>query len=350
MSARILIVDDEEIVVRSTVRVLESGGYALQTARDGAEALQKVDEAQYDVVILDVMMPNMNGLEVLRRVKEAHPDIEVIMFTGLAQIETAVNCMKLGAFDYLAKPFDPEELRLAVTRALERRSLRQENLHLKLAVSSKYRLDNMIGSSARMQQVYRLIAQCAATNTTVLITGESGTGKELIARAHPSQQPAQGQAVRGRQLQRAVGEPARKRALRPRQGRLHRRGVATRRACSRWPRAGTLFLDEIGNIPLSTQAKLLRVIQEREFRAVGDTRTAERQLPPRSRRPTRTWQAMSAAGAFRDDLYYRINVFPIHVAGAARSARGHPGARVPLREVLRPTNWARTSTRFPRER
>ena len=140
-------------------------------------------KSHYDVLILDIMMPKMDGLEVLRRVKETHPDIDVIMITGLSQIETAVQSMKLGAFDYLSKPFDPDELKLVVKRALERRRLLQENLDLKSEVSSKYRFENIIGASPQMQKVYRLIAQCAPTNSTVLLTGESGTGKELIARA-----------------------------------------------------------------------------------------------------------------------------------------------------------------------
>jgi DNA-binding NtrC family response regulator len=318
MNARILIADDEEIVIRSTLRILEDSGYVLQTARDGAEALRRIDEDHFDVVILDIMMPKLDGIEVLRRVKETHPDIEVIMFTGLAQIETAVSCMKLGAFDYLAKPFDPDELRLAVTRALERRALRQENLHLRLAVGSKYRLDNMIGSSARMQQVYRLIAQCAATNTTVLITGESGTGKELIARAihHNSLRKARPFV--------AVDCNALSENLLESELFGHAKGaftgaVAHKKGMFEMAEGGTLFLDEIGNIPLSIQAKLLRVIQEREYRAVGDTRTqsANFRLVAASNRDL---AAMSAAGEFRDDLYYRINVFPI-VAPALRDRR-----------------------------
>jgi DNA-binding NtrC family response regulator len=309
MSASILIVDDEEIVVKSTCRILEGCGYSLQTARDGAEALQKIDEFPFDVAILDIMMPKMDGVEVLRRVKEAHPDIEVIMFTGLAEIATAVSCMKLGAFDYLAKPFEPEELRLAVTRALEHRSLRQENLNLKLALSSKYRLDNMIGSCARMQQVYRLIAQCATTNATVLITGESGTGKELIARAihHNS--------LRKSKPFVAVDCNALSENLLESELFGHVKGsftgaVSGKKGMLEMAEGGTLFLDEIGNIPLATQAKLLRVIQEREFRAVGDTRTqsADFRLIAATNKDLK---AMVAALTFRDDLFYRVNVFPI---------------------------------------
>jgi len=131
MSARILVVDDEDIVIRSVVRVLGGKDYQVDTVNDGVEALRKIEDNHYDVVILDIMMPNIDGIEVLRRVKESHPDIDVIMITGLSQIDTAVKSMKLGAFDYLSKPFDPDELKLVVTRALERRALLQENLNLK---------------------------------------------------------------------------------------------------------------------------------------------------------------------------------------------------------------------------
>ena len=183
MSARILVVDDEEIVIRSCLRILEGSDYQIEVGHDGREALQKVEQNGYDILILDIMMPNIGGMEVLRRVKESHPDIDVIMITGLSQIDTAVQAMKLGAFDYISKPFEPDELKMVVQRALERRQLMQENLNLKTEVSSKYRFENIIGSSPQMQAVYRLVAQCAPTNSTVLLTGESGTGKELIARA-----------------------------------------------------------------------------------------------------------------------------------------------------------------------
>ena len=181
MSARILLVDDEEIVIKSCLRILGTDSYEVDTARSGLEALKKIEEKPFDLLILDIMMPQMDGMEVLQRVKETHPDVEVIMVTGLSQIETAVRCMKLGAFDYLPKPFDPDELKVVVERALERKHLLQENSTLRNELSSKYRFENIIGSSQAMQNVFRLIAQCAPTNSTVMITGESGTGKELIA-------------------------------------------------------------------------------------------------------------------------------------------------------------------------
>ncbi|HEU0204165.1 MAG TPA: response regulator, partial [Burkholderiaceae bacterium] len=180
MSNKILIVDDEDIVVRSCTRIL-GNSYEIDSASDGRTALEKIADGAYDIVILDIMMPGMSGIEVLQQVKESRPEIDVIMITGLSEIETAVRAMKLGAFDYLPKPFDPDQLEAVVERALERRRLLQED-HGRNA-DARYRFENIIGTSPAMQQVYRLIAQCAPTNSTVLITGESGTGKELIARA-----------------------------------------------------------------------------------------------------------------------------------------------------------------------
>ena len=309
MAAKILIVDDEDVVVRSASRVLADPQYTIDTAQDGLEALAKIEQGRYDVVLLDIMMPKMDGIEVLQRVKDSHPDVEVIMFTGLAQVDTAVRCMKLGALDYIAKPFEPDELKMTVVRALERRALLQENLSLKSAASARYRLDNMVGASVRMQQVYRLVAQCAATNTTVLITGESGTGKELIARAihHNS--------LRKEKPFVAVDCNALAETLLESELFGHVKGaftgaVANKKGMFEAAAGGTLFLDEIGNISLSIQAKLLRVLQEREFRAVGDTRiqTATFRLIAATNKDLK---AMIAEGTFRDDLYYRINVFPI---------------------------------------
>ncbi len=309
MSARILIVDDEDIVIRSCVRILGECGYQTDSATGGWEALKMVEDNGYDLMILDIKMPKLDGIEVLRRMKETHPDVDVIMVTGLSEIETAVKAIKLGAFDYLPKPFDPEELQHVVERALERRSLLQENLHLKQQVSSKYRFENIIGASPAMQQVYRLIAQCAPTSSTVLITGESGTGKELIARAiHFNSQRRDRPFV-------AVDCNALTETLLESELFGHVKGsftgaIANKKGVFEVANGGTLFLDEIGNISMSTQAKLLRVIQEREFRAVGDTRvqTTNIRLIVATNKDLKT---MVADGTFRDDLYYRVNIFPI---------------------------------------
>ncbi len=311
MKGRILIADDEEIVIRSCLRILSAGDYQIDTARDGLEALRKVSDNDYDVLILDIKMPKIDGLEVLQRVKEAHPDIDVIMMTGLHEIETAVQAMKLGAFDYLPKPFDPEEFAMVVERAFERRRLMQENLTLKNEVSTKYRFENIIGSSPPMQNVYRLIARCAPTNSTVMLRGDSGTGKELIARAIHYNSLRKDKAfvpVDCTTLSEGVLESE-----------LfgHVKGsftgaVSNKKGLFEMAEGGTLFLDEIGNISLSTQAKLLRFIEEREFKAVGDTRTQAVNI----RLITATHkdlEAMVADGSFREDLYYRINIFPIEI-------------------------------------
>ena len=310
MSAQILIVDDEEIVIRSCMRILAGDEFQVESVQDGREALRKIEEIPYDVVILDIMMPNIDGLEVLRRVKETHPNVDVIMITGLSQIDTAVQAMKLGAFDYISKPFEPDELKMVVQRALERRRLLQENLNLKSEVSSKYRFENIIGLSPQMQAVYRLIGQCAPTSSTVLITGESGTGKELIARAiHYN-------SLRKDKPFVAVDCNALSENLLESELFGHVKGaftsaVVNKKGMFEVAGSGTLFLDEIGNISMSIQAKLLRVLQEREFRAVGDTRTqvANFRLVTATNKDLK---AMVAAGTFRDDLYYRINIFPIH--------------------------------------
>ena len=310
MSARILIVDDEEIVVRSCLRILGGDTYVVDSVQNGNEALKKVDETDYDIMVLDIMMPGIDGIEVLQQVKERHPDVDVIMVTGLSQVDTAVKAMKLGAFDYLSKPFDPDELKLVVDRALERRRLLNENRSLRNEVSSKYHFENIIGSSAAMQAVYRLIAQCAPTNSTVLITGESGTGKEMIARAIHYNSLRKDQAFVTVDCN-TLSENLLESELFGHVKGSFTGAVANKRGMFEIANNGTLFLDEFGNIPLSTQAKLLRVIQEREFRPVGST-SAQKTNVRLVTATNKDLKAMVAAGEFREDLYYRINVFPVH--------------------------------------
>ena len=308
MQSRILIVDDEEIVIRSCQRVLAGGEHDVQAARDGAEALRKVQEHPVDLVLLDIMMPQMDGLEVLQRLKESHPDIEVIMITGLAQVQTAVRAMKLGAFDYVPKPFEPDQLQRVVEQALERRRLLQEQAG---ADAGPYRFEGVVGASPKMQDVFRLVAKCAPTNSTVLLTGESGTGKEVIARAiHYN-------SLRKDKPFVAVDCTSLAETLLESELFGHVKGaftgaIAAKRGLFEVASGGTLFLDEIGNLSSAIQAKLLRVIQEREFKAVGDTRTqsANVRLVAATNKDLR---AMVVQGTFREDLFYRINVFPIRI-------------------------------------
>ena len=311
MKGQILLVDDEEIVLRSCQRILRGGDYEIDVARDGLEALGKVNEKDYDVLILDIMMPKMDGMEVLRRVKEARPEIEVIMITGLNEIGTAVKAMKLGAFDYLPKPFEPDDLQLLVARAFDRRMGMQRNRSTEDKAATSYHFENIIGDSAAMQRVFRLVAHCAPTNSTVMLRGESGTGKEVIARAiHYN-------SLRKDRPFVAVDCTSLSENLLESELFGHVKGSFTgatsnKKGLFETADGGTLFLDEIGNISLSTQAKLLRFIEEREFKAVGDTRVQKVDI----RLITATnkdLEGMVADGAFRDDLYYRINIFPIEI-------------------------------------
>jgi len=311
MKGRILIVDDEEIVLRSCQRILRGDDYQIDVARDGLAALGLVNENDYDVLILDIKMPKMDGIEVLRRVKEARPDIDVVMITGLHDIGTAVQAMKLGALDYLPKPFEPEDLQMLVAKAFDRRATLNGTLDLENEDNSSYHFENIIGSSVPMQHVFRLIARCAPTNSTVMVRGESGTGKELIARAiHYN-------SLRKNQPFVAVDCTSLSENLLESELFGHVKGsftgaVSNKKGLFETADGGTLFLDEIGNIPLSTQAKLLRFIEEREFKAVGDTRVQKVDI----RLITATnkdLEGMVADGDFRDDLYYRINIFPIEI-------------------------------------
>ncbi|NCF63196.1 MAG: response regulator [Gammaproteobacteria bacterium] len=311
MKGRILLVDDEEIVIRSCQRILRDDEYRIDIARDGLQALERVNENEYDVLILDIKMPKMDGIEVLRRVKEARPDIDVIMITGLHDISMAVQAMKLGALDYLPKPFEPEDLQMLVARAFDRRALLQGSLISEDQASTSYHFENIIGSSAAMQKVFRLIAHCAPTNSTVMLRGESGTGKELVARAiHYN-------SLRKNQPFVPVDCTSLSEGLLESELFGHVKGsftgaVSNKKGLFETADGGTLFMDEIGNISLSTQAKLLRFIEEREFKAVGDTRTQKVDI----RLVTATnkdIEGMVADGEFRDDLYYRINIFPIEI-------------------------------------
>ena len=311
MSTRILIVDDEEVVVRSCLRILGDGDYVLEGVASGAEALRKIETVGYDVLILDIMMPRMDGMEVLQRVKEAHPDIDVIMITGLAEIDTAVKAMKLGAFDYLPKPFDPDELKTVVGRALERRRLMTEGAELVSQTSSRYRLDSIVGSSEAMQGVYRLVVQCAPTNSTVLITGESGTGKELIARA------IHFNSLRKEMPFIAVDCNSLTETLLESELFGYEAGAFTGAASRRTglfeaTTGGTLFLDEVGDLPQITQSKILRVLQEKEVRRLGgrDAIKVDVRIITATNKDI---EKEMQKGGFREDLYYRLKVVTIEL-------------------------------------
>ncbi len=309
--ARILIVDDEAIMRESLAGWLERDGHATDTAPSGEAALQRVAEARYDILLVDIKMEGIDGLEVLRRVKESDPDVAVVMITAYGSIATAIAAMKAGAHDYLLKPFDPEELGVVIEKILGHQRQARENRYLKEQARERTRFENMIGQSAGMQRVFDLIADVAPTEATVLITGETGTGKGLAARAIHSQSPRRhGPFV-------IVNCGAIPEHLMESELFGHQRGAftdakETKRGRLELAHGGTLFLDEIGEIGPRMQIDLLRVLEDRVFYRVGGTQPLEADF----RVIAATHRDLARAireGRFREDLFYRLNVVALTI-------------------------------------
>ncbi len=309
--ARILIVDDEINARTALVELLRDEGYAVEAAADAFKALGKVAEFAPDLVVTDLKMPGMDGLQLLAKLRESDPDLPVIVMTAFGEVETAVKAMRAGARDYLSKPVNVEELSVVVGRELEQRRLRAETGLLRQRLSEKYSFSNIIGSSAPMQAVFKTVAQIAPSRASVLITGESGTGKELIAAAIHERSPrAKGPFVKLHCA--ALAESILESELFG-----HERGSFTgaqSRRDGRFFQAhnGTLFLDEIGEISPAVQVKLLRFLQEREFERVGGNETITVDVRVLAA-TNRNLQQMVADGKFREDLYYRLNVITIEM-------------------------------------
>lgn len=305
----ILVVDDEAIVRQSCSRILSLEDFTIETAGKGSEALKLLQKKSFDLVLTDLMIPDLSGIELLKRIKSEWPDTEVIIITGYGTVKTAVDALKYGAYDYLEKPFTPEMLLSAVNRCLEKKKLSMENMRLKQEIHALYSLDNMIGSSREMQKVFKLVGTVASTNSTVLITGESGTGKELVARAiHYN-------SARSEQPFMVVDCGAIPENLMESEMFGHTKGsftgaVATEEGIIETAQGGTVFLDEISNLPLSMQSKLLRLLQEKEFRPVGSKKTVKSEVRFIAA-TNRDLMEMVREGAFREDFFYRLNVFPI---------------------------------------
>jgi DNA-binding NtrC family response regulator len=307
----ILIVDDEDIVRKSCVRILSPQGYNLETAKNACEAVKKLQNESFDLVLADLVMPDVTGIDLLKKIKEDWPETEVIIITGYGTVKTAVDALKYGAYDFIEKPFTPEVLLNSVERCLEKKKLELENIRLRQEINALYSLDNIIGTSKEMQKVFKLIATVASTGSTVLITGESGTGKELVARAiHYN-------SARREQPFMVVDCGTIPENLMESELFGHTKGsftgaVATEKGVLEAANGGTVFLDEISNLPLSMQVKLLRVLQEKEFRPVGSKKTVK--IDIRFIAATnRDLSEMVKKGEFREDFFYRLNVFPIDI-------------------------------------
>jgi DNA-binding NtrC family response regulator len=281
----------------------------VETAADGFKALGRFSDFEPDLVLTDLKMPGMDGLELLKKVREADMEIAVVLMTAFGAVETAVEAMRQGAADYLTKPLNTDELLVVLERALERRKLRRETVHLRAELADRYRFENIVGTSPEMQNVFKIVAQVAPSRATVLLTGESGTGKELVAAAiHHRSSRRDGPFIRLHCA--ALAESLLESELFG-----HERGAYTgadRRREGRFEQAhgGTLFLDEISEISPATQVKLLRVLQEREFERVGGNQTIR--VDVRLIAATnRDLKKLADDGKFRQDLFYRLNVINI---------------------------------------
>jgi len=308
--ATLLIVDDEKSL-RDSLRMLLQDTYNLVFAVTGKEAIRGIKKACPDLVLLDIRLPEIDGLEVLSQIKSMEPDLEVIMITAMNTVGSAVEAMKRGAYDYLTKPFDIEAVTAIIAKALDARRLKKENIFLKGEIERKYQFEKIVGRSPAMKEIFNLIGQVARSDSTVLIYGESGTGKELVARA------IHNLSERGLKLFVPVNCAAIPEQLLESELFGHERGAFTgafERKLGKFEIAegGTLFLDEIASLPLTMQSKLLRVLQEREIERVGGVKTVPIDVRIISATNTDLKSAV-AEDKFRKDLFFRLNIIPIEI-------------------------------------
>jgi len=307
----LLIIDDEKVVRESLTKWFKEDGFVVGAAANAAEALKQLQAQRWQIILLDIKMPGMDGIELQPRIKEAAPEAIIIFITAHASVDTAVKALKAGAFDYVTKPIDPDYLSHLVGNALKQRQLEGENLKLKEQVAEFSKSDEITGESPQMQKVFELIRTVAATDTTVMIRGESGTGKELIARAIHS-----GSARRYFPIV-TINCGALPEGILESELFGHERGAFTgaqyrRKGKIELADGGTLFLDEVGNIGMKTQMDLLRVIESKQFTRVGGNETISVDFRVVCATNKDLEQAVQK-GTFREDLYYRLNVFSIHV-------------------------------------
>ena len=307
----ILVIDDKESMRQMLAKTLESEGYEVDVARDGEVGLDKAKEKRFDLVLTDLKLPSMDGLRVLSSFKDLDPEISVIVMTAYGTIETAVQAIKQGAFDFLTKPFDVDHLNVLIQRALENRRLLAENVLLREELAQSLGFTEIIGKSEKMKEVTRLVKKVAPSDTTVLLLGESGTGKELFGRAIHSLSPRKnGPYV-------AINCAAIPRELLENELFGSERGAYTGAVVRKMGKfeiaeKGTIFLDEIGDLDIALQAKILRVLQEKRFERLGGTKTISVDVRVIAASNFDLKKAIEKK-LFREDLYYRLSVFPISI-------------------------------------
>lgn len=307
----ILVVDDEEDFRDLFSEIIQGLGYQPLTAKDGVDALEVLKKTEIDIAIVDLQMPRMNGIELLREIKKQDPNIEVLLITGFGTISSAVEAMKLGAYDYITKPVKLEEVENLIRRIVQTRTLISENRMLRQQLKKKYKFQNLIGATPQMQEIFKIIARVSQNNCTVLIQGESGTGKELIARAIHFNGPNADKPFIPIDCG-SINENLVESELFG-----HERGAFTgaytsKKGLFRVAHGGTVFLDEIGDIPKDVQAKLLRALQERKIKPVGGTKFIDIDVRVIAATNRNLDEAITD-GQFRKDLFYRLNVVQINV-------------------------------------
>ncbi len=311
MKPKILVVDDEKSMREFLEIMLRKEGYEVACARDGKEALNRLESRPYDLVLSDIRMPGVDGMGVLNRAKELNPGTIVIMITAYGSTESAVEAMKRGAYDYITKPFQVDEIKLIIRKALEKKTLEEENIQLRKELESKYQFGNLVGSSPGMLKVYDLIQRVKDTRTNILISGESGTGKELVAKAVHYNSPRKDKPFVTINCS-AIPETLLESELFGHMKGAFTGAVSNKQGLFEAADGGAVFLDEIGELSPSLQVKLLRVIQDRTFRRVGGTEDIEVDVRIISA-SNKNLEEEIKRGAFREDLFYRLNVIKIQI-------------------------------------
>ena len=311
MKPKLLVVDDEATHRKMIETVLSAEGYEVNMAADGIEAVKAIEDKFHDLILMDVRMSQMDGIEAMKKIKEISPGIPIVIMTAYASISTAVDALKLGAHDYLIKPLDIEELKILVKKALHHRKLEQENRFLKERIDDRFNFENIIGNSRAMRKLFDTMALVAPTDATVLITGESGTGKELIANAiHLNSPRSERPLVKVNCA--ALPEPLLESELFGHEKGAFTGAVSRKQGRFQLAHSASIFLDEIGEMTLATQVKILRVLQEHEFETVGGTQT--HQVDIRVIAATnKDLEKEIKEGHFREDLFYRLNVVTLKV-------------------------------------